>query len=123
MNVTDLKDKTAVDEITLKITKKEEPREVRGGFLKVCNCTGEDATGTVTVTLWNQDIDKVKEGDTIKITGGWAAEYQGSIQMSAGKRGNLEVISGGDAAGAKPAKDKPAKEKPSDETPEEETVE
>lgn len=92
MKVSELKDKTPVDEITLKITSKEEPREVRGGYLKVCNCTGEDDTGTVTVTLWNQDIDRVKSGDTIKITGGWAAVFQDRMQVSSGKRGQIQVL-------------------------------
>ena len=92
MKVKELKDKTPVDEITLKITAKEEPREVKGGYLKVCNFTGEDDTGSVQVTLWNQDIDKVKAGDTIKITGGWSSVYQEKMQVGPGKRGTVEII-------------------------------
>jgi len=92
MKVNELKDKSAVDEITLKIVSKEEPREVRGGTLKLCNCTGEDDTGKVTITLWNNDIDKVKEGDTIKIVKGWASIYQDNMQISAGKFGEIEVL-------------------------------
>ena len=92
MKVNELQDKNAVEEITLKITAKEEPRDVRGGTLRVCNATGEDETGKVVITLWNQDIDKVKEGDTIKITGGWSQIYNDSMQVSSGKRGNIEII-------------------------------
>lgn len=92
MKVNELQDKNAVDEITLKITAKDEPRDVRGGTLRVCNATGEDETGKVVVTLWNQDIDKVKQGDTIKITGGWSQIYNDSMQVSSGKRGNIEVL-------------------------------
>jgi len=92
MKVNELKDKSKVDEITLKIVSKEEPREVRGGSLRVCNLTGEDDTGKVTIALWNDDIDKVKEGDTIKISGGWSQMYQDSLQVSPGKFGTLEVV-------------------------------
>ena len=92
MKVKELPDKGKVEEITLKITSKEEPREVRGGSLKVCNLTGEDDTGNVAVTLWNEDIDKVNEGDTIKITNGWSQTYNGTMQISPGKFGSFEVV-------------------------------
>jgi len=92
MKVKDIKGQGQVDEITLKIVSKSEPREVRGGSLKVCECTGEDKTGKIKVTLWNADIDKVSEGCTIKITKGWAQVYKGDVQVSSGKFGTLEVI-------------------------------
>ena len=92
MKVNELQDKSSVDEITLKVTAKEEPREVRGGALRVCNLTGEDDTGSVAVTLWNDDIEKVKIGDTIKITSGWSQIYNDNMQVSAGRTGKLEVI-------------------------------
>ena len=92
MKVNELKDKSKVDEITLEITEKEEVREVRGGILKVCNCTGKDDTGSIVVALWNADIEKVNVGDTIKITGGWAQVYQDNMQISSGRFGTLEVL-------------------------------
>ena len=92
MKVKELKDRGTVDEITLKITAKEEPKEVRGGSLKVCSLTGEDDTGKVVVTLWNQDIDKVNVGDKIKITKGWAQDYNGNMQVSSGRFGQLEIV-------------------------------
>ena len=58
----------------------------------LCNLTGEDDTGEVTVTLWNDDIEKVNEGDTIKITNGWCAVYQDNMQVSAGRFGTLEIV-------------------------------
>ncbi len=92
MKVKELQDRGKVDEITLEITAKEEPREVRGGSLKVCNLTGKDDTGEVTITLWNNDIDKVKEGDKIKILNGWSQTYNGAMQISPGKFGSFEVV-------------------------------
>ena len=92
MKVKDLADKSAVDEITLKIVEKEEPRDVRGGSLKVCNLQGEDDTGKVTITLWNDDIDKVNQGDTIRIVKGRASVYNDQMQISPGKFGTLEIV-------------------------------
>ncbi|NIA03948.1 MAG: hypothetical protein GWP09_01190 [Nitrospiraceae bacterium] len=92
MKVNELKNKGSVDELTLKITEREEPRDVRGGSLRVCNLVGEDDTGKVTVTLWNDDVDKVKEGDTIKIIKGWSQIYNGNMQVSAGKFGRIEIV-------------------------------
>ena len=92
MKVNELKDKKGVDEITLKVVSKEEPRDVRGGSLRVCNATGEDDTGKVTITLWNDDIDRVNEGETIKITKGWAQVYNGNMQISSGKFGKIEKV-------------------------------
>lgn len=107
MKVNEIKPKAAVDEITLKIESMDEAREVRGGSLRVANATGTDETGSVLITLWNDDIAKVKKGDTIKIIKGWAGEYQGKIQLSAGKFGKLEVVGAG--AGSKADAKKPAK--------------
>jgi replication factor A1 len=92
MKVSELKNKIPVEEITLKITTKEEPRDVSGGSLKVCSLIGEDETGQVTVTLWNEDIEKVKEGDMIKITKGWASTFNNKMQVSAGRLGKLVVL-------------------------------
>ncbi|MFT7615768.1 MAG: replication factor A1 [Candidatus Woesearchaeota archaeon] len=97
MKISDLKARSPVDEITLQVESMTEPREVRGGSLKVSDAQCKDDTGTVTVTLWNQEIDKVKTGDTIKITKGWTNEFQGKLQLSAGKFGQLEVVGASDA--------------------------
>lgn len=92
MKAADIKGKGPVDEITCKIVAKDEPRDVRDGSLKLCECTCEDDSGRVVVTLWNQDIEKFAEGDTIKITKGWANEYKGQISVSSGKFGQVEKM-------------------------------
>jgi replication factor A1 len=92
MKVNELKDKGAVDEIILKITSKDEVKEMRGGSLRLCNCKGSDETGEVNVALWNDDVDKVNEGDSIKIKKGWSQVYQGEMQVSSGKFGSIEIL-------------------------------
>lgn len=96
MNVQDLKPRQKVDVIDLVITKKGEPRDYtsrEGVSGRVCDAVGKDANGdTVQVTLWNEDIDRVNQDDRIRITNGWTSEWQGDLQLSAGRYGTLEVL-------------------------------
>ena len=97
MMAKDLKDKTKIDEITLTIVEKKEPREWKSGWSgaggRVCDATGEDGDGEkVSLSLWNDDADKVQVNDRIKITNGWVSSYKGKLQVSAGKFGKLEVL-------------------------------
>ena len=59
---------------------------------RVITALGFDDTGKICITLWNKDIDKVKIGDKIKITDGYSSEFQGILQITAGRYGKLEVI-------------------------------
>lgn len=94
MNVKDLKPNTPIDEITLEVVSKEEPRKFANdrGSGTVCNCAGKDSEGAeVRVTLWNEQCTQVEEGQTIKILNGWCSEFKGQIQISTGKKGTLEA--------------------------------
>jgi len=97
MMVKELKDRTKVDEIVLTIVEKGEPREFQskwsGASGRVCDASGEDDAGDrIKVSLWNEDIEKVEVDAKIKITNGWASSYKGTLQISAGKYGKLEVL-------------------------------
>jgi len=72
----------------------EEPRTFNkfGRELKVANALISDDSGEIKLTLWNQDIDKVKAGNKIKISNGFVNEFQGEKQLTAGKFGKLEVL-------------------------------
>ena len=96
MKVSDLKPKTGVPEIELEVVSKGEPRSFvsERGSGKVCNCAGKDATGEVSISLWNEQIDQVNEGDKIQIKNGWCSEFRGQIQLSTGKMGELVVTKG-----------------------------
>ncbi len=94
MNIKDLRPNTGNIELIGEITDKEDPRsfEKFGKKGKVCKCTIADTTGSAILTLWNDDIEKVGIGDTIKIQNGWCSEYKGEIQLSTGKYGKLEIV-------------------------------
>ena len=93
-----MKDKSKVEELIVTITEKKEPREFQskwsGSSGRVCDATEQDENGdTVTLTLWNDDIEKVEVGSKISITNGWASSYKNKLQVSAGKYGKLELVS------------------------------
>jgi replication factor A1 len=97
MKAKDLRPESKVDVIELTIREKGTPRDFSsrsGSSGKVCDAKAVDADGTeVSVSLWNEEIDRVKANDRIRITNGWAREWRGNIQVSAGRYGKLEVLS------------------------------
>ncbi len=77
------------------VTAKEEPRDVVSKFgkrLRVCNATLQDDSGSITLSLWNDDIDKISVGDKIQIENGWISEFKQQPQLSAGKYGKITVM-------------------------------
>jgi len=61
---------------------------------RVANAVIKDNTGTVKLTLWNDQIDKVKPGDKVTIKNGYVSEWQGELQVTTGKLGTLDVLKG-----------------------------
>ena len=77
------------------VVAKEEPRDVVSKFgkrLRVCNATLQDDSGSITLSLWNDDIDKISVGDKIQIENGWISEFKQQPQLSAGKYGKITVM-------------------------------
>jgi len=94
MNISELKPGTGSVNIEAEIVSKEAEREIDkyGRKLRVANFTVKDESGTITLVLWNEQIDQVKEGDKIKIENGYVNEWQGSPQLTLGKFGKLTVL-------------------------------
>ena len=80
--------------ITAIVTQKEEPREVntRNGAMKVANAVIEDDSGSMKLTLWGDETEKVSQGAKIKIENGFVKEWNGEIQLSVGKFGKLTIL-------------------------------
>ncbi len=72
-----------------------------GRDLRVSNAILEDSSGTVKLTLWNDDTVKFKEGDKIKVINGYVNEFQGEKQLTSGKFGKIEKLEEGDFGQAK----------------------
>ena len=96
MMIKDLKPRTPFEELIVEVVTKGEPRAfaTAQGQGTVCNAAVKDESGEeVSLTLWNDEYKLINDGDKIKITNGWANEYKGKIQISAGRQGKIEVLS------------------------------
>ena len=95
MKISELSPGTGNVNLEAEVVKVEEPREINkyGRKLRVANVTIKDDSGEMTLVLWNDEIDKVKEGCKIKLENAYVNEWQGNSQLTLGKFGKMEVIS------------------------------
>ena len=100
MRVKVLKVKELVDgmkrvNIQAKVVEKSDTREVQSKFkdqtYRVASATIADETGTIKLTLWNDQIEMVNVNDTVRIENGYVTSFRGEIQLNAGKFGTLTV--------------------------------
>ena len=80
-----------------KIERKGEIRTVttKFGETKVCDAYLADDSGSIKLTLWAEDTEKVKDGDMVSIEGGYTTTFRDEIQLNKGRKdGKLEVTSG-----------------------------
>jgi len=75
-----------------------------GRELRVANAILKDDSGTIKLTLWNDEANKYKEGDEIKIENGYVSEFQGEPQLTAGKFGKIVLIGKGSGSEKKQSK-------------------
>jgi len=71
-----------------------------GRQLRVADAVLEDDSGTIKLTLWNEDVDKFAAGDKVKVTNGYIREFQGEKQLTSGKFGKIEKAGEGEASEA-----------------------
>jgi len=108
-------------ELTGEVVEVGEPRTFNkfGNEGRVATATIKDDSGQIMLSLWNEQIDKVKQGDTVTVKNGYVKEWQGELQLTTGKMGTLDVTPG-TAKPAEETKETPAEEpKENKETPEE----
>jgi replication factor A1 len=81
--------------VEAKVVEKGEPREVRSRFgnetYRIVDAVVADETGSIKLTLWNEQIDQVNVGDNIKIDNGYITSFKSEIQLNVGKFGKLTV--------------------------------
>src|SRR3989338_11139127 len=106
MAIKDLQARQGKVDITVDVMEKSEARTFNkfGNSGRVANAKVRDESGEITLSLWNDDIDKVSVGDKVHITNGWVSEYQGELQLSTGKFGSLEIVGKAEAASAPASK-------------------
>ena len=71
-----------------------EPREGTtryGDPYKVIEATIKDDTGEIKLTLWNEDIEKVRVGTKLWIRHGYTNSYLGEVKLNIGRYGRIET--------------------------------
>jgi len=81
--------------VTAKVVSKSEIREIPlgrdGSAHKVCDALVGDETGSVYLTLWDDNIEKVNENDTLRIENGYVTLFKGNMRLNIGKYGKLDM--------------------------------
>lgn len=72
---------------------------------KVANSILQDDSGKIVLTLWNEDVDRFKEGDKVAIKNGYVNEWQGEKQLTSGRYGSIEKADGSAPAVKAPEED------------------
>ncbi len=95
MDIKDLKDGMKRVSVEAKVVEKGDPREVRSRYkdetYRIVDAVVADETGSIKLTLWNEQIEQVNVGDNIKIDNGYVTSFKGETQLNVGKFGKLTV--------------------------------
>ena len=81
--------------VIAKVVSKTEVRNIAtgrdGAPHRVSDALIGDETGCVYLTLWDDNIDKVNEGETINVKNGYVSLFRGNMRLNVGRYGTLEV--------------------------------
>jgi replication factor A1 len=94
MKISELKPGMKKVDVTAKVLSIAEPREVTtraGEQSRVAEAMVTDDSGTVKLTLWNEQIDQVKADNTVTIENGYVTSFRGETQLNVGRYGKLTV--------------------------------
>jgi len=95
LNINELRNGMKRVNVEAKVVEKGNPREVMSRFkdetYTVADAVVADETGSIKLTLWNEQIDQVKVNDKIKIENGYVTSFKGEIQLNVGKYGKMTV--------------------------------
>jgi len=95
LEIKDIDAKVRSLNLRAKVIEKSMPRYVfsrHGDALTVSTATISDGTGSIRMSLWNAEIDRVSIGDTVQIDNGRVGTFRGELQISLGRKGRLQVV-------------------------------
>jgi len=78
--------------VTGRVTSVGEPRTVNlrtGGTAKVADAVLSDETDKIKLSLWDDQISMVAEGDEISIENGYTQAFRGENSLNIGRYGKL----------------------------------
>ena len=84
--------------LVAKIVDVGEPREVSsssdGQLHRVTEALIGDETGSVLLTLWDENASRFQKGDVVVIDNGYAGTFKGRLRLNIGRYGTIEKTSG-----------------------------
>ncbi|MCP8308203.1 MAG: DNA-binding protein [archaeon] len=95
MKISELKDGMRKVDVEGIISEIPEPRTVTlrtGQQARVADCILQDASGTVKLSLWDDDIDKVQVGSRVRIENGYTNSFRGELRLNVGRYGRLITL-------------------------------
>jgi len=79
----------------VKVISKSQVRNVTGrdySARRVADALVGDETGCVYLTLWDDNIDKINEEATLRITNGYVNLFKGNMRLNIGKYGSYQLL-------------------------------
>lgn len=94
MKVSELSSASRQVDIRLRVLSMEPPREVRTryGKARVTTALAGDETGTIKLSLWNEDIDRLMEDLIIDVKNGFTKTFRGELELSSGRHGEIAIV-------------------------------
>ena len=95
MMIKDLRDGMRTVEVEGEVIDISSSREVSlrtGGQAKVADAILKDDSGTIKLSLWDNQIEQVAKGARVKVTNGYINTFRGERQLNVGRYGKLEVL-------------------------------
>ena len=95
MQIKDLRDGMRRVDAEGEIVEISDPRTVNlrtGGEARVADCQLKDESGQIKLSLWDDQIDMVKQGSKVRILNGYTNSFRGELRLNVGKYGKLEIV-------------------------------
>jgi replication factor A1 len=95
MKISELKAGMRNVSVVAKVDSVGQPRTVNlkaGGTNTVADAVISDETGSIKLSLWGDDINKLATGDRISIENGYINTFKGENSISVGKFGKLTKL-------------------------------
>lgn len=90
-NVKDMTENSKNVNATLKVIEIGEVKDIKSqyGDKRVCEVKVADGTGSILLSLWDDQIGKIAAGDSISIQNGYISVVRNSMRLNIGKYGKM----------------------------------
>ncbi len=81
--------------LRVRVLSKNEVRTVKtkdGEAHRVVDAQVGDSTGQILLSVWDEKIELIQEGDLIDITNGYVTRFKGRYRLNLGRYGDLERV-------------------------------